>query len=209
MVAMASLIVMSVMSSAVKDGDAAPLLVVHHVDGVQAVALAENAIVGGGNAAALGVAEVHGAGFEAGLLLDEIGERFANAGEARVAEGVDLRGADDLADFRQMAALRDHHHAVVLAVIVVVFEQRADVVDVDFFFGNEDDMGAAGDARGIGDPARVAAHHFNDDDAVVRVGRGVDAVDGLGGDHDGGVVAEGLVGAADIVVDGLGNADAR
>ena len=81
---------MSVMSSAVEDGDAAPLLLVHHVDGVQAVALAEHAIVGRGNAAALGVAQVHGAGFIAGLLLDELGERFANAGEARVAEGVDL-----------------------------------------------------------------------------------------------------------------------
>ncbi len=158
-------------------------LLVHHVDGVQAVALAEDAVVGRGNAAALGVAQVDGAGFIAGLLLDELGERFADAGEARVAEGVDLRGADDLADFGQMAAFRDHDDAVVLAVIVVVLEQRADVVDVDFLFGNEDDVRAAGDARGVGDPAGVAAHHFNHDDAVVRVGGGVDAVDGLGGDR--------------------------
>ena len=68
-------------------------------------------------------------------------------------------------------------------------------------------MRAAGDAGGVGDPAGVAAHDFNDDHAVVRVGGGVDAVDGLGGDHDRGVEAEGLVGAADVVVDGLGNAD--
>ena len=52
-------------------------------------------------------------------------------------------------------------------------------------------MRAAGDAGGIGDPAGIAAHDFDDDDAVVRVGGGVDAVDGLGGDHDGGVEAEG------------------
>ena len=116
-------------------------------------------------------------------------------------------GADDLADLGQMAALGDHHDAVVLAVIVVVLEQRADVVDVDFLLGNEDDVRAAGDARGIGDPAGVAAHDFNDDHAIVRVGRGVNAVDCLGGDHDRGVVAEGCVGAADVVVDGLGNAD--
>ena len=118
-------------------------------------------------------------------------------------------GADDLADFRQVAALGDDDDAVVLAVVVVVLEQGADVVDVDFFFRNEDDVRAAGNAGGIGDPAGIAAHDFNDDDAVVRVGGGVDAVDGLGGDHDGGVEAEGLVGAADVVVDGLGNADAR
>ena len=76
---------------AVEDGDAAPLFVVDHVDGVQAVALAEDAVEGGGNAAALGVAQVDGAGFKAGLLLDELGEGFADAGEAGVAEGVDLR----------------------------------------------------------------------------------------------------------------------
>ena len=69
-------------------------------------------------------------------------------------------------------------------------------------------MRAAGDAGGIGDPAGIAAHHLDDDHAVVRVGGGVDAVDGLGGDHDRGIEAEGLVGAADVVVDGLGNAHA-
>ena len=91
MVAMASLMVMSVMSSAVEDGDAAPLLLVHHVDGVQAVTLAEHAIVGRGNAAALRVAEIHGAGLKAGLLLDQFGERLADAGKARVAERIHLR----------------------------------------------------------------------------------------------------------------------
>ncbi len=74
----------------VEDGDAAPLLFVHHVDGVETIALAEQAIVCGGHAAALGVAEVDGAGFVAGLLFDELGEGFADAGEAGVAEGVDL-----------------------------------------------------------------------------------------------------------------------
>ncbi len=82
-----------------------------------------------------------------------------------------------------MAAFRDDDDAVVLAVIVVVLEQRADVVDVDFLFRNEDDVGAAGDTGGIGDPARIAAHDFDDDDAVVGVGGGVNAVDGLGGDQ--------------------------
>ncbi len=106
-----------------------------------------------------------------------------------------------------MAALGDHHDAVMLAVIVVVLEQRANVVDVDFLLGNENDMRAAGDSRSIGNPAGVAAHDFNDDHAIMRVGRSVDAVDGLGGDHDRCVVAECLVGAADVVVDRLGNAN--
>ena len=43
----------------VEDCDAAPLFVVDHVDGVEAVALAQHAIVGRGHAAALGVAQVY------------------------------------------------------------------------------------------------------------------------------------------------------
>ena len=35
----------------------------------------------------------------------------------------------------------------------------------------------------------------------------MNAIDGFGGDHDGSVEAEGLIGAADVVVDGLRNAD--
>ena len=175
--AMASLMVMSVMSRPLKNGDAAPLLLVHHVDGVQAVALAEQAIVGRGNAAALGVAQIDGAGLEAGLLLDQVGQRLADAG--RRAWPNESTWAEPMTwpNFGQMAALGHHDDAVVLAVIVVVLQQRADVVDVDLLLGNQNHVRAAGDARGIGDPAGIAAHHFNDNDAVVRVGGGVDAVD--------------------------------
>ena len=140
---------------ALKDGDAAPLFVVDHVDGVKAVALAEDAVEGGRNAAALGVAEVDGAGLKAGFLFDELGEGFADAGEAGVAEGVDLRGADDLAYFRQVASFGNDYYAIVLAVVVVVLEQGTDVVDVDLFFRDKDDMSAAGNTGGVGDPAGV------------------------------------------------------
>ena len=44
---------------AAQNGDPAPLLVMHHVDGMQAVTLAQSAVVGGGNAATLRVPQVH------------------------------------------------------------------------------------------------------------------------------------------------------
>ena len=138
-----------------ENGDAAPLLVVNHIDGMEAVALAEHAVVGGGHTTTLGVAQVDGAGLITGLLLDNLSERLADAGEAGMAEGVYLRRTDDLADFRQMAAFSDDDDAIVLAVIVVVLEQGADVVDVDFFLGYQDDVGAAGNTGGVGDPAGV------------------------------------------------------
>src|SRR6185437_15377692 len=53
---------------AAKDGDAAPLFLVHHVDGMQPVALAEQAIIGRGYAAALGMTEVDGARLVAAFL---------------------------------------------------------------------------------------------------------------------------------------------
>src|SRR3954467_12758014 len=124
-----------------------------------------------------------------------------------MTEGVHFLGADYLADFRKMAAFGNDDDAVVLAVIVVVFKQSADVIDVDLLLRDKDDMRATGDSGGVGNPAGVAAHHFADDDAIVRVGCGVEAVDGLGRDHDGGVKPKGLIGAADVVVDGLGNAN--
>ena len=69
-------------------------------------------------------------------------------------------------------------------------------------------VGAAGQPGVQGDPARVPAHHLDDQDAHVGLGGGVQPVDGLGGDADRGVEAEGVVGGGQVVVDGLGHADA-
>ena len=68
-------------------------------------------------------------------------------------------------------------------------------------------MGAAGDSGVEGDPTGVAPHDFDDHDAVMGFGGGVDAVDGVGCDVDGGVKAEGDVGGGEVVVDGFGDAD--
>ena len=59
------------------------------------------------------------------------------------------------------------------------------------------------------DPAGVAAHHLDDHDAVVRLGGRVQPVDRLGADRDRGVEAEGVVGAGEVVVDRLRDADDR
>ena len=63
--------------------------------------------------------------------------------------------------------------------------------------------------RPAGDPARVAAHDLADDDAVVRLGRRVQAVDRLGRDLHGGLKAEREVRRVEVVVDRLGHADRR
>ena len=60
-----------------------------------------------------------------------------------------------------------------------------------------------------GDPAGVPAHHLNQHHPLMGLRGAVQAVDGLGGDLQRGVMAEGHIGAVDIVIDGLGNPDNR
>ncbi len=65
----------------------------------------------------------------------------------------------------------------------------------------------ARDARVQRDPPRVAAHDLDDEDALVRLGGAVQAVDGLGGDGHGRVETERRLRVRQIVVDRLGHAD--
>ena len=86
-------------------------------------------------------------------------------------------------------------------------DQPADPVEVERLLGDQDHVGAAGEAGVEGDPAGVAAHHLDDQHPVVAVGGGVQAVDRLHRDVDRGVEAEGVVGGAEVVVDRLRHAD--
>ena len=128
-----------------------------------------------------------------------------------MAEGVDgVGGGRRLAAVGARRALGDDDDRERLAGrLVAVADVVADLLDVERPLGHEDHVGAAGDARVAGDPARVAAHHLADDHAVVRLGRRVQAVDRLGGDLHGGLKAEREVRRVEVVVDRLGHADGR
>src|SRR5690606_18417936 len=104
-------------------------------------------------------------------------------------------------------ALGDHHDRRV-GGLEAGGHPGADLVDVEGLLGDEDDVGAAGQSGVQGDPSGVTAHHLHDQDPHVGLGGGVQPVDGLGGDVDGGVEAEGVVGGGQVVVDGLGDAHA-
>src|SRR3954454_3101735 len=168
----------------------------------------EHAIVGQRRAPALHVAEDRHPRLVAGALLDLALERDRDAAEPLVAEGV-LRAAElrlDLAVLRHRA-LRDDDDRERPPVLVAVADAVADLLDVERPLRDEDHVGAAGDAGIAGDPARVPPHHLDDDHAVVRLRRGVQAVDRIGGDLHGGLEAEGEVGAGEIVVDRLRDPD--
>ena len=73
--------------------------------------------------------------------------------------------------------------------------------------GNQNDVGAAGDAGVQRNPAGIAAHHLDHHDALVRFRRRVQAIDRVGRKRDRGVEAETAGRAPDVVVDGLRHAD--
>ena len=84
----------------------------------------------------------------------------------------------------------------------------ADLVDVERALGDQDHVARRRRSRSsTRDPAGVAAHDLDDDHAVVRLGRGVQPVDRVGGDLDRGLEAEREVGRGEVVVDRLRHAD--
>ena len=71
----------------------------------------------------------------------------------------------------------------------------------------QNDIRPTCDAGAQGQPAGPVPHDLGEDDAVMGVGRRVQAVHGLGGDLQSRGEAEGGVGVDDVVVDGLGQVD--
>src|SRR5262245_29022071 len=88
-----------------------------------------------------------------------------------------------------------------------LFDEFCNLVDVERHFGDQNHVGATGNAAVNGDPPGVATHHLYHDDTVVCFGSGMHAIDGASCYVHGRVKAEGEVSAGEIVVDGLGHAN--
>ena len=107
----------------------------------------------------------------------------------------------------QHGAFGDGDDAAALAGGVGVLHAFDDLIDIEGYLRQNDGVCPAGDARKQGQPARFIAHHLHEDGAAVAVCRGAHPLDGVGDDVERGMEAEGVVGAVDVVIDGLGKAD--
>jgi hypothetical protein len=107
----------------------------------------------------------------------------------------------------ELYAFGDDNDAEVLAAEFAGANGVTNSLDTEGDFGNEDDVGATGDSGVESDPASVAAHEFDEHDAVVAFGGGVETVDGLGGDDQCSVKTESDFGGVEIVINGFGDAD--
>ena len=68
-------------------------------------------------------------------------------------------------------------------------------------FGQKNDIGAAGESGVKGQPAGLISHDFDHHASAVAGGGGVNAVDDIRGDVDGGMEAESDIRSPDIIVD--------
>ena len=148
------------------------------------------------------------AGLEPGLLLDVHRQRLADAAAiiARPAKGIGRIGRR-VSQVGHLRALGDNHEAEHLAGLVALDQVLADLGDGGRHFGNDDEVGAAGQSANQSHPARLAAHRLNDHHALVSGGRGVQVVEGVHDTRDGRVEADGVVGLDQVVVHRLGHAD--
>ena len=168
--------------------------------------------------AALQGRELDGAALAVQLVVDEVGQVAAGAAEdGLVAESVQLAsGGDQIAQVGAVGglhALAGCDDDVGLALLQLVYLGE-ELVRVKGNFRQKDEVGAfavvaARKAGRTGQPARVAAHDLGH-------GHAADVVDGRVPDdflQDGGnvlgcrAVAGGVVGQAQVVVDGLGHTD--
>ena len=118
-------------------------------------------------------------------------------------------GGDGLSGRDVVGSLGHRDHAEVGAACLARPDGLGDGVDGVGDLGDQDDVRPARDARAQGQPARLVAHDLGQDHPVVAVGGGVEPVDGVGGDLQGGGEPEGVVGVGDVAVDGLGQVHHR
>ncbi len=113
----------------------------------------------------------------------------------------------DLLPTHWPGSLGHHDDAELAACPVALLDLFVHLVQVEGDFGDQDHVGPTGQPRPQGQPARVAPHDLHDHDAVVRFGRGVQLVQGVGGRVEGCVETEGNVRTPQVVVNGLGHPD--
>src|SRR5229473_8071386 len=81
------------------------------------------------------------------------------------------------------------------------------MLDIEFVLRNDAAIGSAGHGGKHGGETRVPAEDFDDHETLVGAGRGAETVDHLNGARDAGAETDAVIGAGDIIVHSLGDAD--
>src|SRR6187455_2609472 len=107
------------------------------------------------------------------------------------------------------SAFGDDDDAEARAALITLPNAAGHLLEVVRNLGYENHVGATGDSGVQGDPSGVTAHDLDHHDAAMGLGRGVQPIDGVGGEADRRIEAEAAGRADDVIVDRLGYADQR
>src|SRR5699024_7222129 len=99
----------------------------------------------------------------------------------------------------------DHDEVLLAGLLGLVHAGDDVVVQIVGTLGNQDSQSAGGDAHVQGNVASVTSHNLNHTAAVMALGSVAQLIDHLHSGVHGGVVADGVLAAGDVVVDGAGN----
>src|SRR6185437_2513572 len=195
---------------AVQHNQATKFALVHQVDGGRTVTGGEHTIERRRSTAALGVAKVDSAGLETGALFDLVRNILADAQQASVPELVNcIAMGSDTTGCRHLGAFRDHNDTEKLPPRSTLFDDRDHRIQIDGLFRHQNGVRPTGDSAVESNPPSIAAHHFTNNHAAVGFGSGVEAINCFRGNADRRIESKTDVSAAQIVIDGLGHADAR
>ncbi|GBE09471.1 hypothetical protein BMS3Abin12_00015 [bacterium BMS3Abin12] len=149
-------------------------------------------------------------------VLDDLRDDRRDAAELGVTEGVPGVGLGQKPSVRAPHPLGDHDGAVA-EFLDRLFDPLEEPLLIEGHLREEDEVRCVtrllgGEAAGRGDPACVAAHDLQHEDLGGSLGHGGDVEGGLT-DGDGDILgdraeARAVVGDREVVVDGLGDADA-
>ena len=167
-------------------------------------------------AASLHQAQFDSPRFEARLFLDDVGERGRYAAELRMAEAVARAFGNEFADELTVFvvnAFGNDGDALVVVLRADGFHVFDKLIHAEGDFGQIDKVGAepfrVGELRRGGQPAGVTAHRLDDAHhrGIVNFGVEVDFHDRGGDVSRRARVAGAVIGAVQVVIDGLGHAD--
>jgi len=153
--------------------------------------------------------ENHSAGVEPSALSDLLLKPNTDSAEASVTKGVSRSSARNELATNWRCTLRGDQDRERPAGLVAHLQVGADRLDLELTLWNQNQVSAASHAGGGSDPASVATHYLDNDDSVMRLGGGVEAINCVGRDLHCSVKPEGSICARQIVVNRLRHTDYR
>ena len=185
----------------------APLLFMGHVGGMHTESGGEHSVECCGRTTSLDMAKSSSAGLESGAGFDKSGKLVADAAQLFVTEIISFDIIVVEAVVGKFGAFRHNHDGIIATPAVALLNRFDNVVYNNRSFRYKNEISTTGDAAITGYPSGVASHHFAYKNAVVGFCRCMQPINRLGHYVDGGVEAEGKIGGAQVIVDGLGDAD--